>query len=429
MKGKRTKTESNTTFKMNRSVVRPKRASSTSMHPGVIKNRRHDPTLGRYFQELAGHEVLDGDAETEVAKEIANLEIQKWEIILLHPTIVNPVLEAVNRTLVKGYDEDEFMLLRPVFLALRRKSKNTPRSARGRESYRQTVRKLAEKLHEMDIKRELVRTAHDAVIRLECNETRKTRKAKLTNQLMVLTEVSCRIESAKHRFIQANLRLVVAIARRYDRGQMPLIDLIQEGNLGLIKAVERFDYRRGFRFSTYASWWIRHAIGRALADKGHAVRVPVHALDTQHRLARAVEMIGLRLGRYPTDEELAKEAGIDGRRLAKARKHPVVPVCSLDREISDSDDRRYIDLLADEEGKSPFDFTMLKVWSTEMDKVLGVLTPMEQSIIRWRYGLINGEERTLKEIGDHYNLSRERIRQLQEQALRKIRRHLSLDAA
>jgi RNA polymerase primary sigma factor len=429
MRGNGAKIESKTTFKMSQSVVRPKRKASQAAYPGTIKNRRHDPTLGRYFQELAGHEVLDGDTETEVAREIANLEIQKWEIVLLHPIMVNPVLEAVSLALIKTHDEEEFMLLRPVFMSMKRKANNTPRSARGRESYRKTVRKLAERLHELDIKRELVKTAHDTVIRMEVKETRKTRKEKLSSQLMALTQITRRIELSKHRFIQANLRLVVAIARRYDRGQMPLIDLIQEGNLGLIKSVERFDYRRGFRFSTYASWWIRHAIGRALADKGHAVRVPVHALDTQHRLARAVEMIGLRLGRYPTDEELAKEAGIDGRRLAKARKHPVVPVCSLDREISDSDDRRYIDLLADEEGKSPFEFTMLKVWTNEMDKVLGVLTPMEQSIIRWRYGLINGEELTLKEIGDHYNLSRERIRQLQEQALRKIRRHLSLDAA
>ncbi len=429
MKATGTKSVSKTSFKMNRSAVRPKRAASKAAHPGTIKNRRHDPTLGRYFQELAGHEVLDGDSETEVAREIANLEIQKWEIVLLSPATVDPVLEAVNRTLVTTCDEEELMQLRPVFHAMKRKAKSTPRSARGRESYRQTVSQLAKKMHQMDIKRELVRTAHDTVIRLERAETRKTRKEKLSSQVMALVEITRRIESSKHRFIQANLRLVVAIARRYDRGQMPLIDLIQEGNLGLIKAVERFDYRRGFRFSTYASWWIRHAIGRALADKGHAVRVPVHALDTQHRLARAVEMIGLRLGRYPTDEELSKEAGIDGRRLAKARKHPVVPVCSLDREISDSDDRRYIDLLADEEGKSPFEFTMLNVWTSEMNKILGVLSPMEQSIIRWRYGLINGEEMTLKEIGDHYNLSRERIRQLQEQALRKIRRHLSLDAA
>ncbi|MCP4195796.1 MAG: sigma-70 family RNA polymerase sigma factor [Proteobacteria bacterium] len=429
MKGNRAKTGLKTTFKMNSSMVRPKRAKNRSTIPEATINRHHDPALSRYFQELAGHEILDGDSETEIAKKIADLEIVKWELIFHNPAIVCPVLEAVNRTLVTSYDEKVFMQLRPVFLSMKRKSKNTPRSARGRESYRQTSRKLAEKLHKVDNKRDLVQTAHDTVIHLDINEHRKTRKAKLADQVQSLREINRHVKASKHHFIQSNLRLVVAVARRYDRGQMPLNDLIQEGNLGLIKAVERFDYRRGFRFSTYASWWIRHAIGRALADKGHAVRVPVHALDTHHRLARAVEMIGLRLGRYPTDEELAKEAGIDERRLAKARKHPMVPVCSLDREISNSDDRRYIDLLADEEGKSPFDFTLLNVWTSEMNKVLGVLTPIEQSIISWRYGLTNGEELTLKEIGDHYHLSRERIRQLQEQALRKIRKQLSLNAA
>jgi RNA polymerase primary sigma factor len=211
---------------------------------------------------------------------------------------------------------------------------------------------------------------------------------------------------------------------------MPLIDLIQEGNLGLIKAVERFDYRRGFRFSTYASWWIRHAIGRALADKGQAVRVPVHALDAQHRLSRAAEAIGLRMGRPATDDELAKETGIEKRRLARVRKHQVVPVFSLDREISNTDGRRYIDMLPDERTKNPFDHTMLRAWNQDMDEILDVLTPMERTILRWRFGLDNeGEGMTLKEIGDHYNLSRERIRQLQEQALRKIREHLDLDAA
>ena len=246
-------------------------------------------------------------------------------------------------------------------------------------------------------------------------------------------ELSRRIQqgdaSAKSKLIEANLRLVVKIAKSYVTSDVSFLDLVQEGNLGLIKASSKFDYRRNVRFSTYASWWIRHAIGRALADKGHAVRVPVHALDTQHRLARATEVISLKLGRTPTDEELAEEVGIDRKRLERVRKHTMAPVCSLDREISDSDDRRYMDLLSDESVPSPFESTMLRAWSTDLNEVLGILTEMEESIIRWRYGLDDGEEMTLKEIGAHYNLSRERIRQLQEQALRKIRAHLALDAA
>ena len=429
MAGKRTKSSRKMSFGTNR-TLKGRRRSTHQDHRDGFQNRRHDPTLGRYFQELADHEVLDGDSETEAAKEIANLEIERWKIIFHDPAHAVAVCDAVNKVFTQNSDDEATARVKPMLVSLKRKVKTAKKSKKCKESYERTVGELSARLHEIDIKREMVESAHRELVQQVTAPRKKGGKMRApTAHLVRLQAITCNVESAKHRFIQAHLRLVVAIARRYDRGQMPLIDLIQEGNLGLIKAVERFDYRRGFRFSTYASWWIRHAIGRALADKGHAVRVPVHALDTQHRLARASEMIGLRLGRAPTDEELAKEAGIDRRRLAKARRHPVVPVCSLDREISDADDRRYIDLLADEEGKSPFERTMLRAWTEEMEEVLGVLTPMEQSIIRWRYGLDNGEEMTLKEIGDYYNLSRERIRQLQEQALRKIRRHLALDAA
>jgi RNA polymerase primary sigma factor len=383
--------------------------------------------LGKYFQELADHEVLDSDAETEAAKMIADLEINRWRVIFKNPALASDLVDSVLATASADYEGDDLVKAVSALSLLRRMSKNVARSARTRKSYTMTASELALTLYELDIKRTLV---HTATMHLRTASVEAKRGSRPTVAHMnELANITSYIEVAKHKFIQANLRLVVAIARRYDRGQMPLIDLIQEGNLGLIKAVERFDYRRGFRFSTYASWWIRHAIGRALADKGNAVRVPVHALDTQHRLAKAQEMFGLRLGRAPTDDELAEEVGIDRRRLARVRKHPIVPVCSLDREISDSDDRRYVDLLADEECKSPFESTMINAWTEEMDEVLGVLTPMEQKIIRWRYGLDSGEEMTLKEIGDFYNLSRERIRQLQEQALRKIRRHLALDAA
>jgi len=243
-------------------------------------------------------------------------------------------------------------------------------------------------------------------------------------------ELEIELQRAKDDFIRANLRLVVAIARRYDKGRMSLEDIIQEGNLGLIKAVDRFDHRLGFRFSTYASWWIRHSIGRALADKGHAVRVPVHALDDQRRLAKTTEAMWRRLGRPPTDDELSEEIGIDARKVARVRRNRVLPACSLDRELGDGDERRWVDLIPDDRSPSPFERAALSAWSEGMDGVLEILEPMERAIIRWRFGLDGGgEELTLKEIGERFGLSRERIRQLQERALRKIRSHLDLDAA
>jgi RNA polymerase primary sigma factor len=231
-------------------------------------------------------------------------------------------------------------------------------------------------------------------------------------------------KEARATMVRSNLRLVVKIARDYSNFGLPLLDLISEGNIGLMKAVERFDHSRGDRFSTYASWWIRHAISRALADKGRAVRIPVHMLDTYNRVTRATQAIFARTGREPTVEELELETGIPREKLERVKDFYAETPFSLDRPVGDEDGRKFIDFLEQENVPTPYEQLVSKTWSDEVRRLLDTLSPMEARILRWRFGLDDEDELTLKEIGDKYNLSRERIRQLQEQALAKIRRQI-----
>jgi RNA polymerase primary sigma factor len=228
--------------------------------------------------------------------------------------------------------------------------------------------------------------------------------------------------AAKRRFVAANLRLVIALARRYDGGLMPMADLIQEGNLGLMRAVERFDHRRGFRFSTYAAWWIRHALNRALSNQGRMVRVPVHALDDIARVKRAVALSEQAKGVEPSEHELAAETGLSAEKLAVLRVHArtAIPV-SLDKSIGDDRDQTMHDLLAPKEASDPDQSIDLGRWRADLNELLSGLSSIEATTLRLRFGLDGGDELTLQEIGAKYNLSRERIRQIQHEALGKLR--------
>ena len=260
----------------------------------------------------------------------------------------------------------------------------------------------------------------DDPVRMYLKEIGKVALLKAEEETELAKRMEQGDEEAKRKLAEANLRLVVSIAKRYVGRGMLFLDLIQEGNLGLIKAVEKFDYEKGFKFSTYATWWIRQAITRAIADQARTIRIPVHMVETINKLIRVSRQLLQDLGREPTPEEIAKEMNLDVEKVREIQKIAQEPV-SLETPIGEEEDSHLGDFIPDDDAQAPAEaatFTMLK---EQLIDVLDTLTPREQKVLRLRFGLDDGRARTLEEVGKEFDVTRERIRQIEAKALRKLR--------
>jgi RNA polymerase primary sigma factor len=410
-----------------RQTAKSRRAKSTKS-AGKKSASKADSAdhLSTYFRDLSEHGLLDPEEERHIAREIERFELLTWERLLSHPSTVNyalGLLEARLDNSLKG------------FRGLRRAAKEarSKRTKAAKEKQRKQAEKVAPQLRALDQDRKHL----DFLIadldrlrdggrthgrRLEFNPSSRT----FSTYMRGVHDAQRSAAQLRDEFVRANLRLVVTMARRYDRGVMPLSDLIQEGNLGLMHAVSRFDYRRGLRFSTYACWWIRHAIGRALADKARTVRVPVHMIEAQQQLAKVKQQLVNELGRQPSRAELSERANVPMTKLNQMNRYLLGQSLSLDGPVRNEEGRTLGEVLPDPDSEEwrPVDDITNRALGERVRHLLGRLSPIEADVLTQRFGLEDDTQRTFREIGDQYKLSRERIRQIQNTALGKLRRAL-----
>ncbi len=391
--------------------------------------------LGLYFRDISGSDLLTREQERTICQEIEALETGLWREVFSYARFVSHLVRFIEACLDNSIAE--FKKLRASAakiskIATTPKQLALPSDVALHKRFDSCCAKAAATMRLIDgdkkyialVVRELTRVAEASETGPQPGVDDLQGFRTYVANIQTMRE---QVTRARNQFVQANLRLVVSIARQYNHAGLALVDLIQEGNLGLIKAVERFDYRRGFRFSTYATWWIRHAVTRAIADRGREVRVPVHMLDSHHKLMKARRLLTTKLGRRPSDEEVSKQTGVSVAKIKRMGGYLFESGQSLDAPTRDSSNQTYGERFIDpaSELDSPVDKIDAKSLNRELHLLLERnLMPIEAAILRQRFGIDDDCQRTLKQIGDALNLSRERIRQLQERALAKMRRLL-----
>ena len=386
-----------------------------------------DPSgpLSAYFRELAHTETMTREQEFVLATRIRDLRRSLWRATLNYPPFIAGICTLAQEVL--GADGCPTEALEAMTVAARKlRDRDLLIHRRAFESARET---LTTAMAESDIDGQVIERVLADLIGIEGGQSSGlSLKVKLPprGSLPFLSYVSAvkvahhAFWTARSEFVTANLRLVVTIARRYNRGRMPLQDLVQEGNLGLMKAVDRFDPKKGCRFSTYGSWWIRHAVTRAIADKGRTVRLPVHMIDAYSKVLRARREFETLHGRAASEPELAKACGVSPERLARMHVSLIEAPVSFDQRLSGGD-LTLLDAMEDTSQPAVPEALDPQLHMEHLQELFARLSPFEADILRRRVGLDDSPEMTLKEIGQHYGLSRERIRQLQEQALGKLR--------
>ena len=262
--------------------------------------------------------------------------------------------------------------------------------------------------------------AIDDPVRMYLKEIGKIPLLSAEREMLLAERISLGDKAAKDELVEANLRLVVSIAKRHVDKGMYFLDLIQEGNLGLMKAVEKFDYRKGYKFSTYATWWIRQAITRAIADQARTIRIPVHMVETIHKVSRTARQLLQEFGREPSTEEIAERLGIGSDKVREILKIAQDPV-SLETPIGEEEDSHLGDFVEDNDSPAPAETASYSLLREQLCSVLHTLTPREEQVLKLRFGLEDGRQRTLEEVGKRFNITRERIRQIEAKALRKLR--------
>lgn len=379
-------------------------------------------TLNAYFRELATLSLMGPEEELALARKLAALRESIWRAALEHTTFTEGILEMLVTKLGGDAPAPEMEVMRKASAALRRRD-----SLAYAQAFTAARETLARRLAEVDVDREALKIVlEDLVVmrtkaaepRLRLNVPLPRRTSRLFAQYADhVLGLAAEFDRAKDAFVKANLRLVITIARRYNHGRLPLKDIIQEGNIGLMKAVDRFDHRRGFRFSTYGGWWIRHAITRAIACKGRLIRLPVHVGELQNRVARARRDFEAMNGRRPTAQELADVLGASEQKITAVQRleTPVSIDAPLDDGLTFGDTLEEPSPLASEQIDTD------RITELLPGVLRSTLSPIEHTIICERFGFEGRSgDLTLKELGDQFGLSRERIRQLQQQALEKL---------